>query len=78
MKKIILTSVLLATLTLTLNATEKKHNVVTMGEVMILKKKLSKMTTPELEAKVEECSNRGTMPFEMGAELLKRWNTKKS
>jgi len=31
------------------------------------------MTTPELQAEVEKLSQKGELPFEMGIELMKRW-----
>lgn len=34
------------------------------------------MTTMELQAEVEKRSTEGTLPFEMGMELIKRWQTK--
>ena len=73
LKKIVLTTMSLAVLTTIINAKEDKNHVVNMGKTTVLKAKLSKMTTAELELKVEECTNKGTMPFEMGVELINRW-----
>ncbi|CAA6822431.1 MAG: Unknown protein [uncultured Sulfurovum sp.] len=33
------------------------------------------LSTAELQIKVETLSNKGTLPFEMGLELMKRWQT---
>ena len=73
LKNVMVTLMALALLTITLNAKEVKNHVVNMGTTTLLKEKLSKMSTKELEIKVEECTNKGTMPFEMGVELINRW-----
>lgn len=39
--------------------------------------KYSMMSTVELEKKVEKLSLNGDLPFEMGMELIKRWETPK-
>ena len=73
LKNVMVTLMTLALLTITLNAKEVKNHVVNMGTTTLLKEKLSKMSTKELEIKVEECTQKGTMPFEMGVELINRW-----
>jgi len=35
------------------------------------------MSTQELQGKVEELSLKGTLPFEMGIELMHRWSENK-
>ena len=38
----------------------------------------SQMTTTELQIQVEILSTKGTLPVEMGLELMKRWQTETS
>jgi len=35
------------------------------------------MSTSQLQIEVEKLSNEGNLPFEMGLELMKRWQTEK-
>ena len=78
LKNTLVTILILAVMATMIDAKEESNHVVNMGSSMVLKDKLARMSTTELEQKVEECTQKGTMPFEMGVELINRWTKKTS
>jgi len=54
-----------------LSASDKKMKVATLDTNKI--KNIKQLTTEELQREVEKRIDAGTMCFEMGLELIKRW-----
>lgn len=66
---------LIALLTLTLGLVYASTVISTQKEKATLSYK--DMSTTQLQIEVEKLSNEGKLPFEMGLELMKRWQTEK-
>lgn len=65
----------IALLTLTLGLVYASTVISTQKEKTTLSYK--DMSTTQLQIEVEKLSNEGKLPFEMGLELMKRWQTEK-
>ncbi len=70
MKKKLLVTLLVITI-----GTVYASNHINVQKNKTVKKHFTQMSTTELQKEVEKLANANKLPFEMGLELMKRWQT---
>ena len=68
------TKLLITLLIITLGTVYASNNM-NFNKTNVTTKHYTKMSTAELQKEVEKLANANKLPFEMGLELMKRWQT---